>query len=92
VLLKGGHLPGDPVDVLAGPEDVRQWRAARVAGPPIHGTGCTLSALIAGYLALGHTVADAVEQARARLQQAIARAWSPAAEGWRYLGGLDANG
>ena len=74
VLLKGGHLPGDEVvDLLlaSGAEPI--WmHGPRIHSPNTHGTGCTLSSAVAAYLALGHTLPDAVLQARAFVRQAMA--------------------
>jgi hydroxymethylpyrimidine/phosphomethylpyrimidine kinase len=71
VLVKGGHLAGDPVDVLFDGE--RSWRFAgqRVDTPHTHGTGCTLASAIASYLALGENVPDAVALAREYVTGAI---------------------
>ena len=75
VLVKGGHLSDDAVDVLlasdAGPSF---FRAARIAGPPIHGTGCALSAAIAARLASGDPVREAVRAAKEWLHGRIAAA------------------
>lgn len=72
VLLKGGHLPGDSiVDVLAGPEDVRVYRHARIHTHHTHGTGCTLASAIAVALAQSMSLEAAVEQARHYLLEAI---------------------
>ncbi|MCC6526166.1 MAG: bifunctional hydroxymethylpyrimidine kinase/phosphomethylpyrimidine kinase [Polyangiaceae bacterium] len=53
VLLKGGHLPGrGPVrDFLAAGGAVTALAHPRHRTPPLHGTGCTLAALVAGRLA-----------------------------------------
>ncbi len=74
VLLKGGHVPTDPIlDVLAGPEGVRlRLRAPRVTGVDTHGGGCTLSAAITAQLALGADLNTAVERGHAALQRAFA--------------------
>ena len=73
-VLKGGHLPGDwVVDVLALPDGTLQrLESARIATHNGHGTGCTLSSAIAAHLALGHTLPEAVHQARAYILGAIA--------------------
>ncbi len=74
VLLKGGHLQGDVLcDVLhqAG-TDARVFQSTRIHSRNVHGTGCSLSSAIAAYLALGHDMHSAVEQARAFIRQAIA--------------------
>ena len=74
VLLKGGHLAGDMVsDLLQVAGAAPHWmRAPRIATPNTHGTGCTLSSAIAAYLALGHTLVDAVEAARVYVRGALA--------------------
>ena len=73
VLVKGGHLAGDVVsDLLLVAEGQPHWmRAPRIATANAHGTGCTLSSAIAAYLALGHTLADAVEAARTYVRGAL---------------------
>ncbi len=71
VLLKGGHLAGDPIDVLVGETAVKVLRGKRVDAE-VHGTGCALSSAIAAGLALGMDVPAAVERAHAYVQRAIA--------------------
>ena len=73
VLLKGGHLPGDSVvDLLLTDSGGKVWmRAPRIHGPNTHGTGCTLSSAMAAYLALGASLPDAVQQARAYVRAAL---------------------
>jgi hydroxymethylpyrimidine/phosphomethylpyrimidine kinase len=73
VLLKGGHLAGDKViDVLLEASGEPIWMAApRIDTANTHGTGCTLSSAIAAHLALGATLAQAVQQARDFVRQAL---------------------
>ena len=75
VLLKGGHVPGDPiVDVLAGPEEILlRLRAPRIHDVDTHGGGCTLAAAIAAHLARGRGLVEAVERAHAALRRAYAQ-------------------
>jgi len=61
VLLTGGHLDGDPVDVYAG-ETTRAFSRERVDTADTHGSGCTLSAAIAARLAAGDDPEAAVER------------------------------
>lgn len=74
VLLKGGHLEGDTVsDLLLAKEAPALWlRGPRIASPNTHGTGCTLSSAIASHLALGATLAEAVQRAREFVRGALA--------------------
>jgi len=75
VLVKGGHLRDVPqaTDVLWDGQEERVFRAPFVPGVSTHGTGCTYSAAIAAYLALGHSLHVSVEQAKRVITQAIRR-------------------
>jgi hydroxymethylpyrimidine/phosphomethylpyrimidine kinase len=75
VLVKGGHLRDAPqaTDILWDGQEERVLRAPFVKGVSTHGTGCTYSAAIAAFLALGHPLPVAVEQAKRRITQAIRR-------------------
>jgi hydroxymethylpyrimidine/phosphomethylpyrimidine kinase len=64
VVVTGGHLPGDAVDVLLVDGALWTLRAARVGRTPPHGTGCTFSAAIAAELAKGAPVEAAVRAAK----------------------------
>jgi hydroxymethylpyrimidine/phosphomethylpyrimidine kinase len=71
VLVKGGHLPGNPVDLLVGDGQVRRYPGRRIASRHTHGTGCTLASAIASYLAMGASVPEAVEAAKDYVTGAI---------------------
>ncbi|MCU0700818.1 MAG: bifunctional hydroxymethylpyrimidine kinase/phosphomethylpyrimidine kinase [Myxococcaceae bacterium] len=71
VLVKGGHLEGDAVDVLFSAGDLHEFRAARIDTPHTHGTGCTYSAAITAHLAKGAHLTQAVGAAKAWLTEAI---------------------
>ena len=74
VLVKGGHLPGDPIDLLHDGDRMIELPAVRIETRNTHGTGCSLSAAIAAGLAAGLTVAQATTRAHDWLQGAIATA------------------
>ena len=73
VLLKGGHLTGGVVsDLLVTQDgDIHWMRASRIQTANTHGTGCTLSSAIAAYLALGASLLEAVQAARAYVRGAL---------------------
>jgi hydroxymethylpyrimidine/phosphomethylpyrimidine kinase len=71
VLVKGGHLPGDPVDVLFDGETVRRFAGKRLATRHTHGTGCTLASAIACFLAGGAAMPAAVAEAKEYVTGAI---------------------
>jgi hydroxymethylpyrimidine/phosphomethylpyrimidine kinase len=89
VLVKGGHLPGNPVDLLFGDGRVIRFPGHRIASRHTHGTGCTLASAIASYLALGTDVPTAVESAKEYVTGAIDGGFplgagiGPVDHGWR---------
>jgi len=71
VLIKGGHLPGPPIDVLLAGDAWHEFRAPRLETKHTHGTGCAYSAAIAACLARGMRLRDAVERAKQFINEAI---------------------
>jgi hydroxymethylpyrimidine/phosphomethylpyrimidine kinase len=76
VLAKGGHLHGDPVDVLVDADGDVSWKGQRIEGPTPHGTGCALSSELACRLAIGTPLRDAVQAATEHVRIRIAEARS----------------
>jgi hydroxymethylpyrimidine/phosphomethylpyrimidine kinase len=74
VLVKGGHLSGAPTDVLFDGSRMIELPSPRIDTRHTHGTGCTLSAAIAALLPQSEDVAQAIEEAKRYLTQAIAHA------------------
>jgi hydroxymethylpyrimidine/phosphomethylpyrimidine kinase len=72
VLVKGGHLNGDALDLLylSGGE-LREFVASRIETPHTHGSGCTLSAAITAELAKGTPLVEAVARAKVFITEAI---------------------
>ena len=64
VLIKGGHLDGDPVDLLLDASGFTEFPAKRISTTDVHGTGCVLSAAIATELAKGASLKEAVQRGR----------------------------
>jgi hydroxymethylpyrimidine/phosphomethylpyrimidine kinase len=71
VLVKGGHLKGDAVDLLWNGRVLTAYSAPRVDSSSTHGTGCTFSAAIAAGLSRGCPLPDAVRDAKAYVTRAI---------------------
>ena len=78
VLLKGGHLEGDPVDLLFEDGEIYRWTNRRLDDVNTHGSGCTLSAAIAAYLAHGQPLKAAVEGGLNAVHHALAHPVVPA--------------
>lgn len=73
--LKGGHLSGDHlVDVFVDDQQIQTIERSRIHTKNTHGTGCTLSAAIAAYLALGYSHVQAFQLAQDYIYQAILHA------------------
>lgn len=72
VIIKGGHAEGpDIVDLLFDGDQVMEFHTPRIATRNTHGTGCTFASAVAAYLALGLSLADAVEHAQRYVAGAI---------------------
>jgi hydroxymethylpyrimidine/phosphomethylpyrimidine kinase len=79
VLVKGGHAAEgeekeNAIDILFDGENFFRFSAPRVDTKNTHGTGCTTSSAIASNLALGLSVREAVERAKAYVTTAIRHA------------------
>jgi hydroxymethylpyrimidine kinase/phosphomethylpyrimidine kinase len=74
VLVKGGHLEGDALDVLDDEGRVTTFTAPRVETTSTHGTGCTLAAGVAACLARGMSLEESVEAAKRYVTEAIRHA------------------
>jgi hydroxymethylpyrimidine/phosphomethylpyrimidine kinase len=64
VLVKGGHLKDDHVDVLYDGKDWTVFPSRRKFVRGAHGTGCALSAAIAAHLARGYSLEKAIERSK----------------------------
>lgn len=71
VLMKGGHLEGDAVDILIGEDVFEIYNSERIDRKNTHGTGCTLSSAITSYLALGYNIEQAISLSKEYITEAI---------------------
>lgn len=71
VLIKGGHLEGDAIDLLGDGVAWHEYPARRIETRHTHGTGCTYSAAITAGLAQGLPLCDAVARAKQFVHEAI---------------------
>jgi hydroxymethylpyrimidine/phosphomethylpyrimidine kinase len=71
VYVKGGHLPGDALDILFDGQEFFEYRSPRIDTRDTHGTGCTLSAAIATGLGQDLTLTRAVARAKEYITMAI---------------------
>lgn len=98
VLVKGGHLSGEAVDLLTDGAEEHWLRAPRLDNRHTHGTGCTLASAIASQLAKGQSVPEAVATAKSYVTGAIAAGFAlgggigPVDHGWALRTGPGTSG
>jgi hydroxymethylpyrimidine/phosphomethylpyrimidine kinase len=76
VVVKGGHLAGDPTDLVFDGEDFHQLFAHRVETTNTHGTGCTFAAAITARLAHGADPIAAIADAKEYVTDALAASYA----------------
>jgi hydroxymethylpyrimidine/phosphomethylpyrimidine kinase len=82
VLLKGGHGAGaQVVNRWFSAQGEQSWQWPRLPGE-FHGSGCTLASALAGQLALGRPMNEAMQRAQEYCQAALEAAYPIAAGQW----------
>ena len=73
VLIKGGHFDGSSMTdyLFSRSHEPRLFSSPKITTSNTHGTGCTLSSAIASYLALGHSMPEAVALGKDFLSKAL---------------------
>jgi hydroxymethylpyrimidine/phosphomethylpyrimidine kinase len=78
VLLKGGHFSGDMVtDHLYNGKKFYKFTLPRIPRKEAHGSGCTLSAIITGFLVLGESPVVAIKKAKHIIWSMIQEGYYP---------------
>lgn len=70
VLIKGGHLIQEPIDLLYEGKDYKTFFASREPNSA-HGTGCALSSAITAGLACGNDLIKSIEKAKKFITEAL---------------------
>jgi hydroxymethylpyrimidine kinase / phosphomethylpyrimidine kinase / thiamine-phosphate diphosphorylase len=83
VLLKGGHLPGDPVDLLFDGRGVFTHKKPRI-DRNVHGTGCALSSLILSFIVLGYPLREAFLEAEREMEEILKESYQLNEKGYWY--------
>lgn len=71
VVIKGGHRPGSPLDIVFDGIDFTELESDRIETENTHGTGCTFSAAITANLALGVEPIESIARAKSYLTEAL---------------------
>jgi hydroxymethylpyrimidine/phosphomethylpyrimidine kinase len=88
VVVKGGHLEGDAVDLYYDGQEFSEISTGRIESNNTHGTGCTFSAAIAAYLAHKRGRKESVELGKQYVTGAIkyglgvGKGFGPTNHGW----------
>ncbi len=72
VIVTGGHLPQESIDVLVSQDSVRQFKGKKYA-KKLHGTGCAFSSALLSELILGRPIKTATKNAKNFIDLAIKR-------------------
>jgi hydroxymethylpyrimidine kinase/phosphomethylpyrimidine kinase len=70
VLLKGGHLPGEPIDILFDGKEAVVYTKVRLERH-VHGTGCALSSLMLSFIVLGYPIREAFLEAEKTMEELL---------------------
>ena len=76
VLVKGGHLQGEAIDLLFDGDAFFSLTSPRIDTKNTHGTGCTLSAAIIANLVKGKSLGEAVRISKSYVTEAIQKSFS----------------
>ncbi len=95
VVIKGGHIEGNPVDVYYNGKQFLTYEKRRV-DRIVHGTGCLFSSLLTCFRALGYDAADAFFAAEEKMEMLMNESYRIADYGYYYassgiLNGINAN-
>lgn len=71
VIIKGGHLEGEPVDRVYSKDEFFELPGKRVETRNTHGSGCTYSSAIVAFLARGYSPAGAIREAKTYIHGGI---------------------
>lgn len=70
ILIKGGHLDEDPIDLFYDGHNYKIFSTERIS-KSAHGTGCALSSAIAALLACGNDLVSSIEIAKYFITEAL---------------------
>ena len=84
VVVKGGHLEGEPVDLLYDGSEFMTWQKKRI-DREVHGTGCTFSSLLISFLVHGYHLRDAFIISEQHMQDLLKESYRIADNGYFYM-------
>lgn len=76
VIIKGGHVEGPAVDLVFAGEELIPIEGDRIDTKNTHGTGCTYSAAITAFLAMGIEMMESIWLAKRYIENALRHSYS----------------
>lgn len=76
VIIKGGHMEGPAIDLVYNGEEFIPIEGDRIDTKNTHGTGCTFSAAIAAFLAMGIDTLQSIHLAKRYIQNALMHSYA----------------
>ena len=83
VVLKGGHLPGDPVDLLFDGRETTRYEKKRIERV-VHGTGCIFSSALLALVARPYPMKEAFLETEQIMEKLIMESARPGSDGYFY--------
>jgi hydroxymethylpyrimidine kinase/phosphomethylpyrimidine kinase len=84
VIVKGGHLKGDPIDIFYDGTEFIQRKKKRIKRE-VHGTGCSFSSLIVSFLVLGYCLKDAFFASEDAMEEILKTSYRIDKKGYFYM-------
>lgn len=84
VIIKGGHLKGQPTDLLFDGSDCITWQRKRV-DRIIHGTGCVFSSLLVSFLVHGYSIRESFLASESCMDELIKEGYRISKDGYFYI-------
>jgi hydroxymethylpyrimidine kinase/phosphomethylpyrimidine kinase len=84
VIVKGGHLKGNPIDIFYDGQEFAQKKKKRI-NRVVHGTGCSFSSLIVSFLVLGYSLKDAFFASEDVMEETLKGSYRIDKKGYFYM-------
>jgi len=84
VIIKGGHLRGEPIDLLFDGYECTTWKRKRI-DRIIHGTGCVFSSLLTSFLVHGYPIKEAFLASESLMDDLFRESYRITEDGYFYI-------
>ncbi len=84
VIIKGGHLEGEPTDIFYDGKEFVEWKKKRI-DRVIHGTGCSFSSSVLSYLVAGYPMKESFLAAQGHMDRLLRQSYRIDEDGYYYV-------